>query len=365
MIPDPTVHIAGIGTALPPFHALQSETAPVHAALAGLDPGRTRTLRALYRKSGVRTRWSVLLEGAEGDLMERQRFYKVALDEGDQGPTTAERMAIYETWAPRLASTAAHRALGGAGVAPGAVTHLVTVSCTGFASPGFDIGVIEALGLPRGVERTQVGFMGCHAALNGVRAARGFCEADPHAVALVVAVELCSLHFAYEWNPDLLVANALFGDGAAAMVVGSGPREGWGIAGSGTVLLDDCGDEMTWRIGDHGFLMTLSPRVPDTIRGAIGPWIRGWLRDFGMEVSDVASWAVHPGGPRILEAVEEGAGFPRSRSEVSRAVLAEHGNMSSATILFILDRLRASRAPLPCVALAFGPGLTAEAALFV
>ena len=368
--------LAGFGTSVPDFDAPQSDAAELHAELSGLDAVRARTLRALYRRSGVRRRGSVLLDRPDGALRDRQDFFRPMADEGDRGPSTADRMERYELAAPRLALLAARRALDDADVEPGRVSHLVTVSCTGFASPGVDAGLVHELGLSAQVTRTQVGFMGCHGTFNGLRVAHGFTRADPESVALVCSVELCSLHFAYGWDPESMVANALFADGAGAVICGgdgsgvAGRSESdgaspWRVTATGTVILDDSAGDMTWRIGDHGFRMTLSPRVPEVIGRELRPWMTGWLAAAGLTLSDVASWAVHPGGPRIIDAVGAALELDRDRTSSAREVLAEHGNMSSATILFILQRLRQADAPRPCVALAFGPGLVAEAALIV
>jgi len=379
-----TLRVSGIGTALPTHQLTQDEAAELHATFCLIDDKRARTLRALYRRSGIKTRGSVLLRESAGPLETRQCFYPRALDEADRGPATAARMQVYETEAPRLAIAAARQALEVGGVDPGEVTHLITVSCTGFASPGVDSAIIEALGLPRTTERTNVGFMGCHGGLNGLRAARSFAEADPAAVPLVCAVELCTLHFAYGWDPDMLVANALFADGAAALVGrgsgsaspgssddagshGTGPgadSEDWHVTATGTFLMESSEEAMTWRVGDHGFRMTLSAEVPALIEANLREWLAGWLADNDLGIDDVVSWAVHPGGPRILTAVQRTLDLTRVDTAASHAVLADHGNMSSPTILFILDRMRSEGAKLPCVALAFGPGLAVEATLF-
>lgn len=374
------MRILGIGTAVPEHDADQGEAAELHAELSGLDRVRARVLRTLYRRSGVERRASVLLDRPDGRLAARQSFYRPVRDEGDLGPATSERMDRYEAHAPGLALRAAGRALADAEQDPASVSHLVTVSCTGFASPGVDIRLVEELGLDRDVTRTQVGFMGCHGALNGLRVAHGYARSEPESVVLLCAVELCSLHFAYGWDPEVMVTNALFADGAGAVVCAGAPAVGaradestaagpsapdWNVVSTGTVLLHESGDDMTWRIGNHGFRMTLSSRVPDIIGGQLAGWLEPWLARSGLEPDDVATWAVHPGGPRILDAVEGSLGLDRSRTEAARSVLRGHGNMSSATILFILERLRRERAPLPCVALAFGPGLVAEAALIV
>jgi len=359
--------ILGVGTAVPEHAIVHDEAAELHATLCEIDPDRVRTLRALYRRSGVQRRHSSLLERSTGPLLERQSFYAPARDDHDPGPSTARRMEAYEAHAPSLAARAAGSALRDAGLSPHDVGHVITVSCTGFVAPGVDARLIDALGLPPTVRRTHVGFMGCHGALNGLRVADAAVRADPEAVALMCSVELCSLHFSYGWNPEMMVPNALFADGAAAVVVRSAPDtepRGWSLASSATLRIPDSADDMSWRIGDHGFRMTLSARVPDLVAANIGEWLRAWLCDNGLAVGDIGSWAIHPGGPRILTAIEAALGLDREQTRASREILAEFGNMSSATVLFTLDRLRSAGAPGPCVALALGPGLVAEAVLF-
>lgn len=364
-----TLIIKGMGTAVPRHSILQPDAAELWTAFVSSDEVGHRTLRALFRRSGVKKRHSVVLDSEEGSLSERQTFYRSVQDGNDQGPTTAQRMARYEADAPHLAVAAARGALENASMTAEELTHLVTVSCTGFFAPGVDAAVVETLGLRRGVERTHIGFMGCHGALNGLRVASSFTGADPSARVLVCAVELCSLHLTYGSDSESLVANAIFGDGAAALVgeSGNGRRTGkdWGAVASGTHLLSGATDAMTWRIGTHGFRMTLSPSVPDLIEEQLPHWLAGWLDTFDLGLSDIASWAVHPGGPRILQAVEGALHLSREDTSVAREVLSDFGNMSSPTILFILERMRIRGAPRPCVALAFGPGLVVEAALFV
>jgi predicted naringenin-chalcone synthase len=360
-----SLELVGFGTAVPEHRFTQEELAELHAAFCGLDEERGRTLAALYRRSGVKTRGSVVLETSQGQLDARQSFYPPARDPGDRGPSTAARMRLYAEKAPPLALQAARSALASAKIAAPAVSHVVTVSCTGFMAPGVDTALVEGLGLARTTERTHVGFMGCHGVLNALRVAHSFVEADPAAVVLVCSVELCTLHFSYGWDPEMAVANALFADGAAAVVGRSanGDACAWRVAGAGTLLIPDSEKDMSWRIGDHGFRMTLSARVPELIEQHLRDWLVGWLAKQGLGLDDVPTWAVHPGGPRIVSSVEKALGLPRNRSEVSREILSEHGNMSSATILFVLERLRALGAPRPLAALAFGPGLVVEALL--
>ena len=353
--------IAGIATAVPPHRIAQSDAAEIAKQYSCTTAAQERLFLGLYRRSGVETRHSVVLDRSDGDLGGRQSFYTRS------APTTGDRMKKYAEQAGALAVAASGRALAKAGVAPERVTHVVTVSCSGFHAPGFDVALIKQHGLPARIARTHVGFMGCHGLLNGLRVARAFVEADPSACVLLCAVELCSLHHQYDWDSDQIVANALFADGAAALVVLPSEATTAGayrLRATGSTLIDDSEDAMSWRIGDHGFTMTLSPRVPELIGRHVRPWLVDWLALQGLTLETIGSWAVHPGGPRILTAFGEAVGLDRSALEPSYRVLAEFGNMSSPTIAFILDRLLQAGAPRPCLALAFGPGLAAEAALF-
>jgi len=367
----PVVVIAGIGTATPVQSIAQTDAVVLAQALctpADQQPRlQTRLLPILYGRSGVRRRGSVLLEPAGGASL-TQSFFPPSDGAHDRGPTTEQRMARYAQEAAPLAQEASRLALGDAGCDVRAITQLVTVSCTGFLAPGIDVALIKRLDLPDTVGRTHIGFMGCHGALNGLRVASALVAADPTARALLCAVELCSLHFHYGWDPEKMVANALFADGAGAMVITSDSRDvpdAWRVAASGSCLVPDSQDAMTWRIGDHGFEMTLSPRVPSLIGSSLRPWLVGWLERHGLALSEVRSWAIHPGGPRILEAAAQALGLTAAETAVSAQVLAECGNMSSSTMVFLLERLRRSGAPRPCAALGFGPGLVVEAALFL
>jgi predicted naringenin-chalcone synthase len=275
-------------------------------------------------------------------------------------------MAAFARHAPPLALAAVRAALADAAMAASRITHLITVSCTGFQAPGVDLELISQLGLDAGVQRTHVGFMGCHGALNGLRVAQAFVEADAEAVVLLCCVELCSLHLYYGWDPEKVVANALFADGAAALLATARPAHpepGLHLLATGSTVIPDTADLMHWQIGDQGFEMGLSPRVPEAVAGQLRPWLERWLQPRGHRLADIASWAMHPGGPRILQVCGAALGLDPHQLAVSQAVLQEHGNMSSATVLFILDRLRRTAAPGPCLALAFGPGLCAEVAL--
>jgi predicted naringenin-chalcone synthase len=365
-----TLAILGLGTALPATITTQDDALAMARSLCARSPEQETWLPAMYAGAGIGRRHTALDAAVIRDVLDGTRhsgspFLPTgALD--DEGPTTAERMRHYARLAPPLAVSAAAAALRGSGLDGGRVTHLVTVSCTGFMAPGVDHGLITELGLPLTVQRTHVGYMGCHGALNGLRVAAAFAGSDPGARVLLCAVELCTLHYHYGWDPQRMIANALFADGAAAAVGvpdAAAPADAWRAVACGSCLVPGTAEAMRWTVGDHGFEMTLSKRVPGLIATNLRPWLEGWLRGLGFGLDEVGSWAVHPGGPRILSAVEEGLGLPPPALAASRAVLAECGNMSSPTLLFILDRLRRQGGPRPCVALGFGPGLMAEAVL--
>ena len=367
--------IQGLGTAQPSGSASQSQMAEAAQFCSSRDDRQRKLLSTLYRRTTVRHRHSVLLpESPSSEPAESHgragmlSFYPPSVGEDDRGPTTAERLKKYSQEAGRLASRAAKQAMAEAGVAADDIRQLVLVSCTGFVSPGVDFHLIDDLGLSTEVGRTIVGFMGCHGAMNGLRVARAV-SAEPGGggATLLCCVELCSLHFQYGWDPQRVVANALFADGAAA-VVGRNKGDSASttlprVVANGCRVLPDSRDAMTWRIGNHGFEMTLSPRVPDLVEENLAGWLEPWLAEQGLGVSDIGGWAIHPGGPRVISAVESALDLPRDAGRHSRDVLQECGNMSSPTVLFILDRLRQASTPRPWVGLAFGPGLTIEAVL--
>jgi predicted naringenin-chalcone synthase len=361
-----SLYLHGLGTALPP-HCISQRDAATGAVDASCQTDeQRRLLPVLYRKAGVQSRHSVLLNADAGPPIGRQSFFHAARDAEDRGPTTAARMQQYEQSAGPLALAAARAAIVDAAIEPAAITHLITVSCSGFSAPGFDLELVREAPLSPATARTHVGYMGCQGALNALRVARGFTTADPRACVLVCALELCSLHHQYGWDPDQIVANALFADGSAAAVCrGRRPEQSacWQVIDQASTVVPDTADAMQWRIGDHGFQMRLSPRVPELIQQRLRPWLDAWLAGHGLSAATVGSWAVHPGGPRILSACAEGLRLPLECFRESQQLLAELGNMSSPTLLFILDRLRRKQAALPCVALGFGPGLTIEAAL--
>lgn len=367
------LEILGLGTALPEYSI--SQTAMATFAATCVVPELTGSnnasglIKALYRRTGVETRHSVLLESSCESEATAERFYQFVKGPDDRGPGTAERMLRYEIEASKLAFNAAAAALEEAAIAPTQVTHLVTVSCSGFSAPGVDLYLVENLGLPRTVSRTNVGFMGCHGALNGLRVAHAFAASNPEAVVLLCAVELCTLHHQYGWDPQQIVANSLFADGAAAIVArgsaDAAPRSSLPgcLVDNYSCVLPETSEMMTWKIGDNGFEMSLSPEVPGVITRMLPAALAEFLGRHSLTASDVRSWAIHPGGPRILAATAEAAGLSDEQMNPSVSVFQRCGNMSSPTVLFILNELRSRSSQLPCVLLGFGPGLNVEMAL--
>lgn len=366
--------ILGIGTALPAGSLTQEEAADAANALRRFDNGRSAEKRGklthgLYRRSAIRKRHSVLLSPGDGDAVLRQDFFAPTLDPESRGPGTAARMQRYAQNAPQLAAKACTDALLRSSCDASSIQHLVTVSCSGFSAPGFDLSLFDLLDLNPGISRTHVGFMGCHAALNGMRVANALSSCAAGEKALVCATELCTLHHQFSDDPQQMVANSLFADGAAAMVVQSADNlqtigsHDWQIIQQASMRMPHSAEMMSWSIGDHGFEMTLSPQVPETIELHLKPWLNQWLEKNKLTIDTISNWAVHPGGPRILSATADALGIARERLSASDGVLAECGNMSSPTLLFILRRLADADATGPTVAIAFGPGLVVEAAL--
>jgi prepilin-type processing-associated H-X9-DG protein len=343
----PRIH--AIATANPPGVLARGRWIDVAQAIAPPEVERG-VIERLASRSGIDTRHCAAAP-PDGSC-----FYPF---EGDGDPGTAQRMALWREAAGRMAVESSRAALRQSGIAAEAITHCITASCTGFESPGIDAELIESLGLPRTCRRLNVGFMGCHAAVNALAAARDAVRSDPAACALVCCTEVSSAHFQRSARLDRLVANTLFADGSAAVVVSCAPH-GPAVLGTHTVLIPGTADEMRWTVGDHGFEMTLGARVPDILREAVRPWVDGALAAHGLRVPDVGGWAIHPGGPRVIDAVSAALGLPEAAAAESRAVLRTHGNMSSATLPFILERLMRGSTPLPWVGLAFGPGLVGE-----
>ncbi len=367
----PPARLYGLGTALPPVSSPQATIMrfmlSVARASGGAEAARVAPLiERLYSSSGIKRRHSVLNDYAMDDPAGFEFYPKNRALE--PFPSTARRMEAYERESVPLAESAARAALGRSGFSADEVTHLVFTTCTGFFAPGPDLLLAARLGLRDSVQRVQVGFMGCYAGFSAMKLAAAFVAADPEAVVLVVSVELCTLHFQKRLLPDFLVANSLFADGGAAAVFAApGARDGGlaDLAATHGKVAPDSREQMSWRVGDTGFEMTLDRRVPDTIRENAPAFVAGFLEHAGLCREEVRRWALHPGGRRIVASLASALGLNEDATRSSRGVLADCGNMSSATIFFVLERELARGEAGPLVALGFGPGLTMEAALFL
>ncbi|QEG42018.1 type III polyketide synthase [Roseimaritima ulvae] len=353
-----TCSILGLGTALPDETISQEESLTLSRDVICEDKRQRRLISALYRKSGVETRHIVV------PWQTGYAWSQLNADSG-RGAGTELRMQTYATYAPPLAATASRSAIEHAGVDAASITHLVTVSCTGFVSPGVDAHLISELGLPPTTQRVNVGFMGCHAAINGLRVARGLIAADPQATVLLAAVELCSLHYRMKWDDEAIIGNALFADGAAAVVLqqSSEQNEIASLVDTASCYIPDSLDQMSWNVGDFGFDMKLSAEIPDSICQHLRPFMEQWLGTHDLTIDQIADWVIHPGGPRILTAAQQTLGLADADLQHSREVLRTCGNMSSPTVLFILEKAMQAERSGPRVMLGFGPGLVAEVAL--
>lgn len=364
--------VESIATGNPSLRKSQPEAAEFMQKIERLpEPLRAR-LPALYEKSAIDYRYSCVEDYGEEDPDAFSFFPENwALE---PAPSTKERNEKYREAAIPLAEDVAGRALEQAEVAADEITHVIAVSCTGFFAPGLDIELVQRLGLPASTERTFIGFMGCYAAFNALRVAHSFCQSQPDARVLVVCVELCTLHFQIDDTLESLVVNSLFSDGAAATVLASrSEKEATGrlaYVDGRSRLDDDSMEDMTWAIGDTGFLMGLSSRVPEVIADHLPGYIDDLLAANDSTRADMDFWAVHPGGRAVVERAQEVLELAPDDVQPSLEVLRRYGNMSSPTILFVLERLldrnsQRNGAPMDRgVAMAFGPGLTIEGALF-
>ena len=357
--------ILSIGTALPPYPAKQSELVHFMAKYLDLDRTNARRLQVLYNLSGIDTRYSVIPDFTNSS----EDFELFAPDGGRPYPSTEDRMRIYQKYAANLGTEAAHVCLRKHSTPTKDVTHLIVVSCTGMYAPGLDIDLVKSLQLPTSVERTAINFMGCYAAFNALKAADKIARADPGSVVLIVAVETCTLHFQKSTNEDAMVSNALFADGAAAVLIGSSQKKGVSLSMDGfhSDLFLDGQEDMGWYIRDFGFEMKLTAEVPSHIQDGIAALTDRLLGKIDVPLESISHFAIHPGGRKILDVIEEELGLSTQQNEPARFVMKNFGNMSSPSVLFaiehIMQRLTPENKDERILSFAFGPGLTMESML--
>jgi predicted naringenin-chalcone synthase len=352
-----TAYINRIATAVPTYD--------VHEAFLGFaqsllknDRRNSILFRRMVGKSGIEHRYSSLAPAADptGPAIDVDDFYPRG-----NFPDTATRMRAFESQAPALATAAIERLQ--LGHDRDRLTHLLVTCCTGFSAPGLDLELIARCGLPSSVERTMIGFMGCYAAINALKLARHIVRSEPTSRVLVVNLELCTLHLKETTDIEQILSFLLFGDGCAACLV-SADATGVALESFRALLVPGTHDLITWHIREFGFDMVLSGQVPAAIQDALRNGASEIL--YGAPVSSIDLWAVHPGGRTVLDAVERAFDLAPTALSASRDILRRYGNMSSATVVFVLDKLmrETNGAGGRGCAMAFGPGLTAETMLF-
>ena len=348
------VYINRIACAVPRNQVHDAFT--IYAGRYVLEGRDASMFNRMVARSQIESRWSVLEPSEPRGSGTTCGFYEW----GGTYPTTKQRMERYEAEAPALAQAALDRL--GLGEEAQGITHVVFATCTGFAAPGLDQWMINHYGIPGHVERTIIGFMGCQAAINALKCAYHIVRSDPSARVVVMCLELCSLHLQGTTQIEQLLSFLIFADACATALVTSDPH-GLRVDGFFSGLVPQASDQITWHIGDSGFDMHLSGLVPFTIAHVL-PRISERMLG-GAKPSEVDLWAVHPGGRSILDAVEHGLDLPDGTLAESRAVLREIGNVSSATVMFVLRNMMAKQQPgqFGC-AIAFGPGVSAETMRF-
>jgi predicted naringenin-chalcone synthase len=332
----------------------------------GLNNGERRKIKSIFKASGIEFRHTVLEDyGKNGDF----EFYPNAHD-FEPFPSTQKRAVEFRKNALCCSIQAVQSAIAQVpNLDHKAITHLIVVCCTGMYAPGLDIDLVNHLNLSSGVHRVCINFMGCYAAFNALRVADAFCNANADAKVLIVCTELCSLHFQKTISEDNILANALFADGSAAVIMEGTPSRAWRLnpIGFQSDLFPAGETDMAWTMGDFGFEMKLSKYVPGIIQGGIKNAARQLLARIEADVAAIKYFAIHPGGKKILEVIEEELGIPREKNAHAYDVLRNYGNMSSPTVLFVLkkimDKLQACDHHETIMSFAFGPGLTVESLL--
>ncbi|MDX1640138.1 MAG: type III polyketide synthase [Balneolaceae bacterium] len=358
-----SAYIHTIETAVPEFVYQQSELRDIMKEVVGTTDREKRIIHHLYANSGIKTRYSVV------DDFKETGTPKLFFNGQGATPGTKSRNDLYIEQGRKLFVEVAEKLLNNSVFKAEEITHLVTVSCTGFYAPGPDYDIIQSLGLNPSTERYHLGFMGCYASIPALKIARQFCQADENATVLVVSVELCSIHFQANSKLDNLLSSTVFSDGGAGAIVSSKkPVNTYcSIDGFASSIHKKGADDMAWSIGDTGFNMILSNYIPDLLKDGMDGFLTDIMNQFNINQKEIERWAVHPGGKTILDKLESSTSIPKGSVDSSRKVLSKYGNMSSATILFVLKELlnqKTKKSSEKILAMSFGPGLTLESALF-
>jgi predicted naringenin-chalcone synthase len=353
--------IISIATAVPPFRHSQEQILQFMQESYAMNEEEKRKLRYLYHHSGIDIRYSVIPDYSRP--MPEWKFYPHS-ENMEPFPNLEQRMDWFTKYAAPLSVVAIRKCLEHK-AREDEITHLITVSCTGMSAPGLDLQVMELMDMPRDIFRTSVNFMGCYAAVHALRMADAFCRTTPGARVLIVCTELCTLHFQRGSTPDNIASSLLFADGSAAVLVTSDehPQKGLRLEHFHGEVVPRGKKDMAWELSSSGFLMTLSGYIPELIREDIRPLVERALGKAGLKREDITQWCVHPGGRKILEAVERSMDLKDNELQAGHQVLRHYGNMSSPTILFVLREIMQQlqgRSNNRVFGLAFGPGLTME-----
>jgi predicted naringenin-chalcone synthase len=353
--------IKSIGTAVPAFKHQQEDILRFMSRIYAFNERERRTLKYLYHQSNIKSRYSVLSDYSEEPA--GWTFYPPA-ENLEPFPSLEKRMTVFNRHAANLSADAIRNCLGDTRDIKG-ITHLITVTCTGLSAPGLDLQLMELLDLPKNIFRTSVNFMGCYAAIHALKLADTIAKTDPDARILIVCTELCTLHFQQKATTDNITSSLLFGDGAAAVLVtGEGDRSlGFPLVGFYGEVVPRGKQDMSWSLSSTGFAMTLTSYVPSLIEEDFEMLVNQALSKHGISRDQITQWAIHPGGRKILEAIEKSLSLPKEKLEICYQILSEYGNMSSPTILFVLkeilsDLKKTKNQKAFCAA--FGPGLTME-----
>ena len=356
--------IVSIATEVPRHRHHQSSLLAFMEQAYGAGDREKRILSYLYNHSGIETRYSVIPDFTVP--VHEWEFFPQS-DDLEPFPNLDHRMNWFNRYALPLSLQSATKCIENV-VDKSEITHLITVSCTGMSAPGLELQLQEAMGLPPYINRTAINFMGCYAAIHGLKMASDIVNANADAKVLVVCTELCSLHFQKTFSEDSITAPLLFGDGSAAVLVAADDDERSGVRLDCfySEVLKDAKDSMSWQLSSRGFLMTLAADVPEIFRADIGALKRHALEKAGYSQHDIRYWCIHPGGKRILEAIGKGLSLAPDDLNYSYDILKNYGNMSSATVLFVLKEMWAellANKGAHVFAAAFGPGLTMESAV--
>jgi predicted naringenin-chalcone synthase len=353
--------IISIATEVPQFKHTQEDLLEFMKGAYSADDKQKRILSYLYKHSGIETRYSVIPDFTLP--MDEWKFFPKSTDL-EPFPNLEYRMKWFKDYALPLSLQSATKCMSGI-IEKEEITHLITVSCTGMSAPGLDLQLMWALGLNKNITRTSVNFMGCFAAIHGLKMANDIVTATPASKVLVVCTELCSLHFQKIFSEDTITAPLLFGDGSAsALVCGDDyPVDGVRLDSFYSEVVSDGQNSMTWDLSSNGFVMTLSADVPELFRTDIGPLKEHAIAKSGYSADAIKYWCIHPGGKRILQAIRAGLSLTEEDLANSYEVLRKYGNMSSATVLFVLKSMwndLMNDEGAQTFAAAFGPGLTME-----